>query len=224
MTGTNMISRPGYLAFAENHTFRFTCRSRCCQADPSFHRLDRTTERCQFHQFVARLPGDYFRLRPGKALRLLRSFKKQYIGPVFLSYAGFFLTGRILRQGHQLMTTTQGTDPHHRVSYTSGQCKNKALWCITKQLPHLVDSSERMCVCKFSTCFCLYRICRAWLCFFHIACFFKPLNWKIPLGSARERPTRRLRIGMFMSTIPANVAHPAVMSQVRKMRMATGHI
>ena len=165
MTGANMISRPRYLAFAENHTLRFTRRSRCRQADPSFQRLDSTTGRWQFQQCVARLPGDYLRLRTGKALRLLRLFNKQYIWPEFLSYAGFFLTGRILRQGHQLMTATQGTDPHHRVSDASGHCKNKAARRIAEQLPHLIDGSERMRVCKFSTCFCLDNICRARLCF-----------------------------------------------------------
>src|SRR5260370_31453806 len=165
MTGANMISRPHYLAFAENHTLRFTRRSRCRQADPSFQRLDRTTGRWQFQQRVARLPGDYLRLRTGKALRLLRFFNKQYIRPVILSYTGFFLTGRILRQGHQLMTSAEGTDPHHRVSYASGQCKTKAARRIAEQLPHLFDGSERMRVCKCSTCFCLDNILRARPCF-----------------------------------------------------------
>ena len=189
MTGANMISRPGYMAFAENHTFRFTHRSRCRQADPSFQQLAsvgalsdvwsggsgpgdcmwpsesrariNSLAPCPFQQCVARLPGDYPRPGTGKALRLLRFFNKQHIRPVSLSYTDFFLTSRILRQGYQLMTATQGTDPHHRISYAPGQCKDKAARRIAKQLPHLMNGSEHMRIRKFSACFRLYNICRA---------------------------------------------------------------
>src|SRR5436853_3004543 len=111
MTGTNGIGRPGYLAFAENHAFWFTCRSRGRQADPSFYRLDRLTERCLLQQGIAYLPGNHLSVGASKALCLLRSFDKQDIRSMLLSYAGLLLIRSIWREWNQHMTATERAEP-----------------------------------------------------------------------------------------------------------------
>ena len=120
MTGTNGIGRPGYLAFAENHALWFTCRSRGRQADPTFYRLDRLTERCLLQQGIARSPGNHLSMGAGKALRILRSFDKQDIRSMLLSYPGLLLIRSIWREWNQHMTATEGAEPDHGIDNAAG--------------------------------------------------------------------------------------------------------
>ena len=120
MTDTDGIGCPGDLAFAEHHALRFTRRSRCRQADPSFYRLERFIGRCLFQQGIACLPGNHLSVGASKALCLLRSFNKQDIRSVLLSYAGLFFIRSIWREWNQHMTATEGAEPDHGIDNAAG--------------------------------------------------------------------------------------------------------